>query len=254
MAPLCPISCFTACNVPLWLYLALFSSNAKLSMTQIELSLVCTAIISKCFPISYFLIIFSFYFIQKNILVHGVFQQINKNSKSSFIRFLFCRSLSPREKTCLPLFFFKQRQWKISMSLSCTISNANIMPNGNTAPRLDEEANDFLAVVQNVATTQLLTAVCLQVWRGALARMRYRRMKAALVILRAYRRYKVKSYIREVNKRFKNVASMKDCGRHVKWPTPPKVLRKFEEALRNIHNRFLIRPRPLKWSILFGRS
>lgn len=83
-------------------------------------------------------------------------------------------------------------------------------------------------------------ALSLQVWRGALARMRYRRMKAALVILRAYRRYKVKSYIREVNKRFKNVGSMKDFGRHVKWPTPPKVLRKFEEALRSIYNRFII--------------
>lgn len=68
--------------------------------------------------------------------------------------------------------------------------------------------------------------------------MRYRRMRAALIILQAYRRYKVKSYIREVNRRFKNVKSMKDYGRHVKWPTPPKVLRKFEEALKSIHNRY----------------
>lgn len=81
---------------------------------------------------------------------------------------------------------------------------------------------------------------CLQVWRGTIARMRYRRMRAALVILRAYRRYKVKSYIREVNRRFKNVRAMKDYGRHVKWPTPPKVLRKFEEALRSIYNRYLL--------------
>lgn len=80
--------------------------------------------------------------------------------------------------------------------------------------------------------------LCLQVWRGTIARMRYRRMRAALVILQAYRRYKVKSYIREVNRRFKNVRSMKDYGRHVKWPTPPKVLRKFEEALRSIYNRY----------------
>lgn len=79
----------------------------------------------------------------------------------------------------------------------------------------------------------------LQVWRGTIARMRYRRMRAALVILQAYRRYKVKSYVREVNRRFRNVRSMKDYGRHVKWPTPPKVLRKFEEALRSIHSRYL---------------
>lgn len=80
--------------------------------------------------------------------------------------------------------------------------------------------------------------LCLQVWRGTLARMRYRRMRAALVILRAYRRYKVKSYIREVNRRFRNVRSMKDYGRQVKWPTPPKVLRRFEEALRSIYSRY----------------
>ncbi|CAF88826.1 unnamed protein product, partial [Tetraodon nigroviridis] len=56
--------------------------------------------------------------------------------------------------------------------------------------------------------------------------------------LRAYRCYKVKSYIREVNRRFRNVRSMKDHGRQVKWPTPPKVLRKFEEALRSIYSRY----------------
>lgn len=91
---------------------------------------------------------------------------------------------------------------------------------------------------QRADMVQRIVLFLQKVWRGALARMRYRRMKAALVILRAYRRYKVKSYIREVNRRFKNVASMKDYGRHVKWPTPPKVLRKFEEALRSIHSRW----------------
>uniref|UniRef100_A0A6Q2Y4K7 Myosin ID n=1 Tax=Esox lucius TaxID=8010 RepID=A0A6Q2Y4K7_ESOLU len=70
-----------------------------------------------------------------------------------------------------------------------------------------------------------------KVWRGTIARMRYRRMRAALVILRAYRRFKVKSYVRDVNRRFKSVRSMKDRGRSIKWPTPPKVLRRFEEAL-----------------------
>ncbi|CAF87187.1 unnamed protein product, partial [Tetraodon nigroviridis] len=82
------------------------------------------------------------------------------------------------------------------------------------------------------------SVLCLQVWRGTIARMRYRRMRAALLILRAYRCYKVKSYIREVNRRFRNVRSMKDHGRQVKWPTPPKVLRKFEEALRSIYSRW----------------
>uniref|UniRef100_A0A673M2G2 Unconventional myosin-Id n=1 Tax=Sinocyclocheilus rhinocerous TaxID=307959 RepID=A0A673M2G2_9TELE len=77
-----------------------------------------------------------------------------------------------------------------------------------------------------------------KVWRGTLARMHYRRMRAALIIIRAYRRYKVKSYIREVNRRFRNVRGMKDHGKHVKWPTPPKVLRKFEEIFIQIYFRW----------------
>ncbi|XP_031417213.1 unconventional myosin-Id [Clupea harengus] len=87
-----------------------------------------------------------------------------------------------------------------------------------------------------------------KVWRGTIARMRYRRMRAALIIIRAYRRYKVRSYIREVNRRFKNIRSMKDNGKHVKWPTPPKVLRKFEEMMRSIYNRWWA------WTLIKGLS
>ncbi|KAJ7313494.1 hypothetical protein JRQ81_004914, partial [Phrynocephalus forsythii] len=53
-----------------------------------------------------------------------------------------------------------------------------------------------------------------------------------------YRRYKVRSYICEVARRFHNVKSMKDYGKHVRWPTPPKVLRRFEEALQAIYFRW----------------
>ncbi|XP_014807002.1 PREDICTED: unconventional myosin-Id, partial [Calidris pugnax] len=77
-----------------------------------------------------------------------------------------------------------------------------------------------------------------KVWRGTLARLRYKRTKAALTILKYYRRYKVKSYIHEVARRFHNVRQMKDYGKHVQWPTPPKVLRRFEEALQNIYHRW----------------
>ncbi|XP_041938437.1 unconventional myosin-Id [Alosa alosa] len=101
---------------------------------------------------------------------------------------------------------------------------------------------------QRADMVQRIVLFLQKVWRGTIARMRYRRMRAALIILRAYRRYKVKSYIREVNRRFKNVRSMKDNGKHVKWPTPPKVLRRFEEAIRNIYNRWWA------WSLIKGLS
>uniref|UniRef100_H2M9L2 Unconventional myosin-Id n=1 Tax=Oryzias latipes TaxID=8090 RepID=H2M9L2_ORYLA len=101
---------------------------------------------------------------------------------------------------------------------------------------------------QRADMVQRIVLFLQKVWRGTLARMRYRRMRAAHTILQAYRRYKVKSYIREVNRRFRNVRTMKDYGRRVKWPTPPKVLRKFEEALKNIYNRWWA------WTLIKGLS
>ncbi|XP_043359282.1 unconventional myosin-Id isoform X1 [Dermochelys coriacea] len=77
-----------------------------------------------------------------------------------------------------------------------------------------------------------------KVWRGTLARLRYKRTRAALTIIKYYRHYKVKSYIREVTRRFHSVRSMRDYGKHVKWPSPPKVLRRFEEALQAIYHRW----------------
>ncbi|KAL8175668.1 UNVERIFIED_CONTAM: Unconventional myosin-Id, partial [Gekko kuhli] len=76
------------------------------------------------------------------------------------------------------------------------------------------------------------------VWRGTLARLRYKKTRAALKIIQCYRRYKVKSYIREVARRFHNVRSMKGYGKHVKWPSPPKVLWRFGEALQSIYHRW----------------
>uniref|UniRef100_A0A8D1CCP8 Unconventional myosin-Id n=1 Tax=Sus scrofa TaxID=9823 RepID=A0A8D1CCP8_PIG len=87
---------------------------------------------------------------------------------------------------------------------------------------------------------QMLVRIVLflqKVWRGTLARMRYKRTKAALTIIRYYRRYKVKSYIHEVARRFHGIRTMRDYGKHVQWPTPPKVLCRFEEALQAIFNR-----------------
>ncbi|NWX09330.1 MYO1D protein, partial [Caloenas nicobarica] len=77
-----------------------------------------------------------------------------------------------------------------------------------------------------------------KVWRGTLARLRYKRTRAALAILRHYRRSKVKGYIRELARRFHGVRHMKDHGKHVQWPTPPKVLQRFEEALQAIYHRW----------------
>ncbi|PIO37248.1 hypothetical protein AB205_0219100, partial [Aquarana catesbeiana] len=77
-----------------------------------------------------------------------------------------------------------------------------------------------------------------KMWRGTLARWQYKRTKAAIKIMRYYRRYKVKSYIKEVVRRFNGVRNSRDYGKNVKWPTPPKVLRSFQEFLQRAFLRY----------------
>lgn len=71
-----------------------------------------------------------------------------------------------------------------------------------------------------------------------MARWQYKRTKAAIKIMRYYRRYKVKSYIKEVVRRFNGVRNSRDYGKNVKWPTPPKVLRSFQEFLQRAFLRY----------------
>ncbi|XP_029409442.1 unconventional myosin-Id [Nannospalax galili] len=125
-----------------------------------------------------------------------------------------------------------------------------IKPNDKKSPQIfdDERCRhqvEYLGLLENVrvrragfAFRQTYEKFLHRVWRGTLARMRYKRTRAALTIIRYYRRYKVKSYIHEVAVRFHGVKTMRDYGKHVKWPIPPKVLRRFEEALQMIFNRW----------------
>ena len=45
-----------------------------------------------------------------------------------------------------------------------------------------------------------------KMWRGALCRMRYRKMLAARTILHAFRRYKLRHYITQLNSLFRCVS------------------------------------------------
>lgn len=85
-------------------------------------------------------------------------------------------------------------------------------------------------------------------WRGAIARMHYRKMKAALKIMQHYRRYKTRSYITKLQNSFRNVRSMKDYGKSVTWPAPPLALRSAVGYIRAIHLRWrawmILKPTP----------
>ncbi|KAK7909301.1 hypothetical protein WMY93_013985 [Mugilogobius chulae] len=73
---------------------------------------------------------------------------------------------------------------------------------------LEQERNQLIPI---------LVLFLQKVWRGALARMRCRRMRAIYNIMRHYKQYKVKGTSGRWSGRFVNVRSMSDYGRSVEW-------------------------------------
>lgn len=74
--------------------------------------------------------------------------------------------------------------------------------------------------------------------RGWMCRQRYKKMKAALYIMQYYRRYKLRSYVNELAKKFKNAKNMRDYGKNIQWPQPPKVGLTAEPLLRQLFNNW----------------
>lgn len=74
--------------------------------------------------------------------------------------------------------------------------------------------------------------------RGFLARQKYKKMKAALLIMRYYRSYKLRSYIQYLADNFKRAKQMRDYGKSIQWPTPPLAGRFGEQQLRMLFSRW----------------
>uniref|UniRef100_A0AAY5ETL6 Myosin motor domain-containing protein n=1 Tax=Electrophorus electricus TaxID=8005 RepID=A0AAY5ETL6_ELEEL len=81
----------------------------------------------------------------------------------------------------------------------------------------------FTLEQERTALIPILVLFLQKVWRGALARMRCRRMRAIYTIMGCYKRYKVKAHFWEVERRFANVRNMTDYGKSVEWPAPPHL-------------------------------
>ncbi|XP_050418381.2 unconventional myosin-Id isoform X2 [Patella vulgata] len=75
-------------------------------------------------------------------------------------------------------------------------------------------------------------------WRGGLGRMKAKKMRAIYIIMARYRRYKMRRYVLKCVDLFKNVKKMRDYGKHVQWPHPPKVLQGLVSMLSRVHNRW----------------
>ncbi|MBN3300746.1 MYO1G protein, partial [Amia calva] len=99
----------------------------------------------------------------------------------------------------------------------------------------------FTLEQERAALIPILVLFLQKVWRGALARMRCRRMRAIYTIMGAYKRHKVKAHFREVEHRFANVRNMPDYGRSVQWPEPPAVLALFQTNTQLLYRRWWAR-------------
>ncbi|KAG7219401.1 hypothetical protein INR49_002833 [Caranx melampygus] len=99
----------------------------------------------------------------------------------------------------------------------------------------------FTLEQERAALIPILVLFLQKVWRGALARMRCRRMRAIYTIMGCYKRYKVKSHFWEVERRFANVRTMVDYGKSVEWPTPPAALAQFHNNTVMLHRRWWAR-------------
>ncbi|XP_011341843.2 myosin-IA [Ooceraea biroi] len=75
-------------------------------------------------------------------------------------------------------------------------------------------------------------------WRGYLCRRQYKKMKAALVLMEHYKRYKRRVNIKELERTFRNAKKMKDYGRHLTWPRENFAMRDVMPALRNMYARW----------------
>uniref|UniRef100_A0A182MQJ1 Myosin motor domain-containing protein n=1 Tax=Anopheles culicifacies TaxID=139723 RepID=A0A182MQJ1_9DIPT len=94
---------------------------------------------------------------------------------------------------------------------------------------LEQQRNDMIPHIVTLLQKQV---------RGWIARQKYKKMKAALVIMRHYRKYKLKSYVQDLAVRFRNARTLRDYGKGIQWPQPPLVGRQAERHLRMLFSRW----------------
>ncbi|XP_037927724.1 unconventional myosin ID [Teleopsis dalmanni] len=99
----------------------------------------------------------------------------------------------------------------------------------NTLFSLEQQRNKMLPHIVTLLQKQV---------RGWIARQNYKKMKAALVIMRAYKTYKLRSYIQALEQKFKGAGKLRDYGRSIVWPKPPLAGRTAEAKLRRIFNHW----------------
>lgn len=77
-----------------------------------------------------------------------------------------------------------------------------------------------------------------KVWRGYQARQLYKKMKALIVMVNAYRNMKLRKYVNALQLKFLAAPTMRDYGKSIQWPAPPRTLRSIVGILRGAFNRW----------------
>lgn len=74
--------------------------------------------------------------------------------------------------------------------------------------------------------------------RGWIARQHYKKLRACILIMRAYKTYKLRSYIETLANKFKSAKKMPDYGKSITWLKPPIAAQAAEHGLRRIYNNW----------------
>lgn len=75
-------------------------------------------------------------------------------------------------------------------------------------------------------------------WRGYICRQKYKKMKAALILMEYYKRYKWRVYIKQLERTFRNAKNLRGYGKTLPWPRENFAVKYVVPALKNIYARW----------------
>nr|XP_039255052.1 unconventional myosin-Id-like [Styela clava] len=77
-----------------------------------------------------------------------------------------------------------------------------------------------------------------KMWRGGIARLRYKRTVATYKIMRRYKLYKMRCYLLEMSQKFQGVLKKPDLGKGIVWTHPPAGLEELVDHMKLIHKKW----------------
>ncbi|ENN70521.1 hypothetical protein YQE_12697, partial [Dendroctonus ponderosae] len=90
---------------------------------------------------------------------------------------------------------------------------------------------------RNILIPSIVTLIQ-KTWRGYKASQLYKRMQALMVMVKAYRLKKMRVYINQLQAKFQRAKTMKDYGKSIIWPAPPRALHDTARLFRMAFNRW----------------